>query len=139
MVIPLSGRVPGRAPEPSRSRVCDSGGYGTFRGWRIGYSWFSRYVVFIGKRAESEGGQGAHTTPRRRLVVGCAGPSVVALGPHSGSSSVLLVYSGIIGTSVFMASNSENISYVTFLKYKNSKKQKLALWHLLNRLVPEKP
>jgi hypothetical protein len=34
-------------------------------------------------------------------------------------------------------SNSENISCITFLKYKNSRKQELALWHLANRLVPE--
>ena len=42
-----------------------------------------------------------------------------------------------IGTSGFVSSNSENISRTTFLKYKNSRKQELALWHLVNRLVPE--
>jgi hypothetical protein len=42
-----------------------------------------------------------------------------------------------IGTPGFVSSNSENISYVTFLKYKNSRKHELALWHLVNRLVPE--
>jgi hypothetical protein len=42
-----------------------------------------------------------------------------------------------IGTSSFVSSNSKNISCVTFLKYKNSRKQELALWHLVNRLVPE--
>src|SRR3954454_23344395 len=46
-------------------------------------------------------------------------------------------YSGILGTLAFVWSNSENISYVTFLKYKNSRKQELALRHLVNRLVPE--
>ena len=30
-VISLSGRVPGRASEPSRTRVDDDGGVGTFR------------------------------------------------------------------------------------------------------------
>jgi hypothetical protein len=45
--------------------------------------------------------------------------------------------SGKIGTSAFVPSNSENISCVTFLKHKNSGKQELALWHLVNRLVPE--
>jgi hypothetical protein len=49
----------------------------------------------------------------------------------------LRLVSGKIGTSVFVSSNSENISYVTFLKHKNSRKQELALWHLVNRLVPE--
>jgi hypothetical protein len=42
-----------------------------------------------------------------------------------------------IGTSAFVSSNSENIYCITFLKYKNSRKQELALWHLVNRLVPE--
>src|SRR3954463_7110744 len=37
----------------------------------------------------------------------------------------------------FVPCNSENISCTTFLKYKNSRKQELALWHLVNRLVPE--
>jgi hypothetical protein len=45
--------------------------------------------------------------------------------------------SGKIGGLAFVSSNSENISYVTFLKYKNSRKQELALWHLVNRLVLE--
>jgi hypothetical protein len=44
---------------------------------------------------------------------------------------------GKIGTSGFVSSNSENISCVTFLKHKNRRKQELALWHLVNRLVPE--
>ena len=42
-----------------------------------------------------------------------------------------------IGTSGFVSSNSENISRITFLKYKNNRKQELALWHLVNRLVLE--
>ena len=42
-----------------------------------------------------------------------------------------------IGTLGFVSSNSENISRTTFLKYKNSRKQELALRHLVNRLVPE--
>jgi hypothetical protein len=44
---------------------------------------------------------------------------------------------GKIGTSAFLSFNSENISCITFLKYKNNRKQELALWHLVNRLVPE--
>ena len=42
-----------------------------------------------------------------------------------------------IGPWAFVSSNSENISRTTFLKHKNSRKQELALWHLVNRLVPE--
>jgi hypothetical protein len=42
-----------------------------------------------------------------------------------------------IGTLGFISSSSENIFCITFLKYKNSRKHELALWHLVNRLVPE--
>jgi hypothetical protein len=45
--------------------------------------------------------------------------------------------SGKIGGLAFVSSNSENISCTTFLKYKNNRKHELALWHLVNRLVPE--
>jgi hypothetical protein len=45
--------------------------------------------------------------------------------------------SGKIGDLAFVSSNSKNISYTTFLKYKNNRKQELALWHLVNRLVLE--
>jgi hypothetical protein len=37
----------------------------------------------------------------------------------------------------FVSSNSKNISCVAFLKHKNSKNRELAMWHLVNRLVPE--
>jgi hypothetical protein len=37
----------------------------------------------------------------------------------------------------FVLSNSENIFCVAFLKHKNSRKQELALRHLVSRLVPE--
>jgi hypothetical protein len=45
--------------------------------------------------------------------------------------------SGKIGILAFVLSNSENISVVAFLKHKNSRNRELALWHLVNRLVPE--
>jgi hypothetical protein len=37
----------------------------------------------------------------------------------------------------FVLCNSENISCVAFLKHKNCRKQELALWHLVSRLIPE--
>jgi hypothetical protein len=42
-----------------------------------------------------------------------------------------------VGTSAFVSSNFENISCVTFLKHKTAENRELALWHLINRLVPE--
>jgi hypothetical protein len=44
------------------------------------------------------------------------------LWPHSNSSPVLSKLREISGRLAFVSSNSENISYVTFLKHKNSRK-----------------
>jgi hypothetical protein len=62
---------------------------------------------------------------------------VVALWPLFGSLSVFVLRPGKIEVSTFVLSNSENISCIAFLKHKNSRKRELALWHLVNRLVPE--
>jgi hypothetical protein len=82
----------------------------------IGARGFSRRCEYIVGGAASGGGQGA----------------------SSGSSLAYPVRDGEILTSAFVPSNSENISSVTFLKHKISRKQELTLWHLVNRLVPEK-
>jgi hypothetical protein len=62
---------------------------------------------------------------------------VSTLVPSSFSALDSVFLSGKIGGLAIVSSNSENISCITFLKYKNSRKQELALWHLVNRLVPE--
>jgi hypothetical protein len=122
-VIPLSGRVPGRASGPSRSRVDDGGGL-QYVSWKlIGSFRFSRRGKYIGERAASEGGPGGHTTWWRgqglgRATLWCAWPLV----PLRLSFGLRLV-SGKIGTLAFVSSNSENISCVAFLKHKNSRKQ----------------
>jgi hypothetical protein len=46
-----------------------------------------------------------------------------ALWPPSGSRLVLILPLGKIGVSVFVSSNSDNISCVAFVKHKNSRKQ----------------
>jgi hypothetical protein len=57
-VISLSGRVPGRASGPSRSRVDDGGGL-QYVSWKlIGAFRFSRRGEYLGGRAASEYGQG---------------------------------------------------------------------------------
>jgi hypothetical protein len=63
----------------------------------------------------------------------CVGPS----WPPSDSSLDLWKLPGKIRLQELVSSNSENISCVDFLKHKNSRKQGLALWRLVNRLVPE--
>ena len=83
---------------------------------------------------ESRGGL---PTPRR-----ACGPGRDALwgggrGPPPGLPFWLRVSLGKIGGLPFVSSNSENIARTAFLEPKNSRKQELALWHLVNRLVPE--
>jgi hypothetical protein len=62
VVIPLSGRVPGRASGLSRSWVDDGGGSRCVSGKVIRGLGFSRREVFIGKVAASEVDQGGLTT-----------------------------------------------------------------------------
>jgi hypothetical protein len=62
VAIPFSGRVPGRASRPSRSRVDDGSGSRCVSGKVIGCLGFSRRGVFIGEGAASEVGQVALTT-----------------------------------------------------------------------------
>jgi hypothetical protein len=61
-MIPLSGRVPGRASGPSRSLVDDGVGLQYFSWMDVQALGFSRWSEFIGRRAMPEGAQGAHTT-----------------------------------------------------------------------------
>jgi hypothetical protein len=62
---------------------------------------------------------------------------VAAFWLGSVSSSVFWKLREISGRLAFVSSNSENISCVAFLKYKTVENRELALWHLVNRLVPE--
>jgi hypothetical protein len=79
----------------------------------IGYLGFSRRGVFIGEGASSEVVLVGLTTAGRGPALGHApwwsGPPVAPLRL-------------LFGSLAFVSSNSENISCVTFLKHKNSKK-----------------
>jgi hypothetical protein len=84
---------------------------------------FSRRGEYIGRRATSGGGPGAHTMPWRGLGVARAmGLRDLPLAPLRLSFG-LRHASGKIGTSTFVSSNSENISCVAFLKHKNNRKR----------------
>jgi hypothetical protein len=93
-----------------------------FFGKLIGSLGFSRRWEYIGERAMSGGGPGVHTTwwhgpglGYATLWCGCPlAPLHLCFG--------LRLVSGKIGTLAFVSSNSENISFVTFLKHKNSRK-----------------
>jgi hypothetical protein len=110
--------------------------YSRFRGKLIGSLRFSCRGEYIGGRAASGSGPGAHTMPWRgqgACAMGWCGHPLVPLHLSFG----LCDAPGKIGTLAFVSSNSENISYVAFLKHKNSRNRELALWHLVNRLVLE--
>ena len=126
-----SGRVPGRGPEPSRSRVDDDGGDGTFRGCLIGCLGFSDEEVFMGKGLTLGEACGPHTTSSHarggtHAARGCGGSTA----PLRLSFS-LRVRDGKILTEVFVPCNYEDISYETFLKRKTAENRKLALGILL--------
>ena len=72
MTISPSGRVPGRASEPSRTRVGDDGRDKTFRGIVLGYLGFSRDGEYMGEEAESAEARGA--TPPLGVGPGLAVP-----------------------------------------------------------------
>src|SRR4051812_10990325 len=132
-----SGRVPGRATEPSRDGFVDDGDCGTFRGFSLRCPGFSRYGDYMDEEAESGAPWWAQTPPRRGPAFGHAwGSSGHLAAPLQVSFWLQLRYVKI-GHWQFVSCNSKNISCTTFLKYKNSRKQELALWHLVNRLVPE--
>jgi hypothetical protein len=89
----------------------------------IGPFRFSRRGKYIGGRAASECGPGAHTRPQRgqgvaRAMAWCGCPLAplrLCFGLRDASEK--------LGILAFVSSNSENISCVAFLKHKNSIKQ----------------
>jgi hypothetical protein len=89
VAIPLSGRVPGRASGPSRSRVDDGGGSRCVSGKLIGGLGFSRRGVFIGEGASSELDRGDLTRRGRGQGLGRAALVCGALVAPSDSSSDL--------------------------------------------------
>jgi hypothetical protein len=122
-VIPLSGRVPRRAPGSSRSRDNEGGGL-QYVSWKaIRPLGFSHRGELIGERAASGGGPAGLTPWWRGLgvvhaMLGCGwlmSPLRLIFGLREASVKI----EGL----AFVSSNSKNISYVAFLKHKNSRKQ----------------
>jgi hypothetical protein len=98
---------------------------------------FSHRGELIGERASSGGGPGQltpwwHSQTLARAALGCGQP-LAPLHLIFGLREALVKIEGW----AFVSSNSENISYVAFLKLKNNKNRELTLWHLVNMLVLE--
>jgi hypothetical protein len=122
-VILLSGRVPGIASGPSRSRVDDDDGLQYVFWKRV---WALR--VFSSRRIYKQKGDVKGWTNGPHHLVARPGVARVTLWRGCPLAPLRLCFglrlvSGKIGTSAFVSSNSENISCVTFLKHKNSRKQ----------------
>jgi hypothetical protein len=121
-VIPLSGRVPGRASGPSRSRVDDGGLQYVSRKIDRVSRFFPSRVIYRQKGGIRRWTRRPHPWWRGpglgRTALGCGQP----LAPRHLIFGLRLV-SGKIGGSAFVSSNSENISCVAFLKHENSRKQ----------------
>jgi hypothetical protein len=123
VVIPLSDRVPRRASGPFRSRI-DDGGSLQYVFWKINRALkvFSSRKIYR-RKGDVRGGPGAHTIAWCGLGVARAmawcGRPLAPLHLYFG----LCLVSEKIENLDFASSNSENISYVAFLKHKNSRKQ----------------
>jgi hypothetical protein len=96
--------------------------YSIFRGKEIRPLGFSRRGELIGERASSEVGPAGLTMGQRRQGLGRAPLWRAWLLPPLRLIFGLREASVKIGDSAFVSSNSENISCVTFLKHKNSRK-----------------
>ena len=127
---PPSGRVPGRALEPPRDGFDDGGGVGVLCGNWLSVRGIFRFGGYMGERARSVAPQEAHTYPRRGPGVGRAGSRLrLILGP--------LLRHGKNRNIGFCHVQFREYFLYNFSETKNSRKQELALWHLVNRLVPE--
>jgi hypothetical protein len=133
VAISLSGRVPGRALGPSRSRVDDSGGLRYLSGILIGYLGFSRRGVFIGEGAMSGVGRGAVTHRRRGQ-----GPGRSALLCGALVAPLCLLFGSLEALVNFW---TFGFCFVQFREYflcnffETQKQQKIENWHCGNLLI----
>jgi hypothetical protein len=83
---------------------------------------FSHQRLYIGGGATLEGTRGAHTIGWRGQGWNVPPGGVATSWPSSVFALDIVSSRGEIGILGFISSNSENISCVTFLKHKNSRK-----------------
>jgi hypothetical protein len=136
VMIPLNSRVPGRAFWPSQSRVDDGGGL-QYVSWKTVLSFWVVAMKGIYRRKGNV--RGWTRGPHHLVAQPGGGPRhpMVRLPPGCSPSLLWTPSSCQVNRNflAFVSSNSENISCVTFLKRKNSRKQELTLCHLVNWLI----
>ena len=120
-----------------RSWPRDGGGSGRFLWFSSNASGFSIQGLYIGEEAAQEGRRGDDTIGRRGQGLGRAGLW------SGGPVPPLWSFPGVLDASG--ENRNLGVDFVRFREYfvtrisetKNSRKQELALRHLVNRLVPE--
>jgi hypothetical protein len=123
VVEKASGRVPGRAPGSSQSRFDDGGGLQyVSRKSNLSFRFFPSRGLYRRRGSVRRWTRWSHhrwarpgAEPHPLVVRLAPGPLRLIFGLREASIK--------IGGSAFVSSNSENISCVTFLKHKNSRKQ----------------
>jgi hypothetical protein len=134
VVIPLSGRVPGRASGPSQSRIDDGSGL-QYVFWKS----VCALRVFPMKGINRRKGNVRRWTRRSHHLVARPGG-----GPHH---HLVWLPLGPPPALLWTPSSCQVIRkfsfcFVQFREYflcnfSETQKQEMALWHLVNRLVPE--
>jgi hypothetical protein len=138
MVIPLSGRVPGRASGPSRYRIDDDSGL-QYVSWKIDRAFrvFPSRIIYrqkSGVRRWAKWPQHlvawAKGWPRRPMVWLAPGsPPSLLWTPSRVEKNRNFGFCFVQFREYFLCSFSE--------KTKTAENRELALWHLVNRLVLE--
>jgi hypothetical protein len=121
--LPCPGRVPKRRLLSPKIRRWQWRSCRTSSGKLPNYLAFRLRRNLNRRRGGVRGRPGAHTTPWRGQEGGVPALGVASPWPPFGCPSVFVLCPGKIGGSGFVSSNSENISCVAFLKYKNSRTQ----------------
>jgi hypothetical protein len=138
VAIPLSGRVLGRASGPSRSRVDDGGKLRCVSGKVIGVFRFFPSRGLYRRRGSVRSGPGG---PHHRWARARARPHPWWCGRPLARLRLLfgLLEAPVnIWTSGFCFVQFQEFFLFNFSRNtKTAENRKLALWHLVNRLVPE--
>ena len=127
----------GRTSELPRSEIDDDGRDGTFRGIIFFVLGFTRRGVLIGERWTSGARWGNLAIARRGPTLGRALVWRGALGAPPQVPSGLRKLPELLFMAEKISCKSEDILRVGFPKPKTAENRELALWHLVNRLVPE--
>ena len=136
MISPLAGCREERQNSPDL-RLTMTATTELFVGYFLFFLGFLRRVVLIGEGWAPGAWWGPHTIARRGPTLGRADLGCGALGAPPQVPSGLRKLPELLFMAEKISSDSEDIFRVGFLKPKTAENRELALWHLVNRLVPE--